>query len=178
MKKLLLVVFLCTGLLLMGTTASALPTYLGSDPPASLTEFVTPGTYEGNPSLTDFGYTDVFKIEPVSTGSSGTSTGGVTFSIDLVYDNGDGPLFNWSSPGFEIYAVLVKGGPNANLYEYGPGISLDTGLHAPTLASNGKFAGLSHVEFAGAPVPEPATLLLLGCGLLGLAGFGRKRFKK
>jgi hypothetical protein len=27
-------------------------------------------------------------------------------------------------------------------------------------------------------VPEPATLLLLGVGMVSLAGFGRKKFKK
>lgn len=39
------------------------------------------------------------------------------------------------------------------------------------------FAPFSH-DAQSVPVPEPATLLLLGTGLIGLAGMGRKKFRK
>jgi len=39
-------------------------------------------------------------------------------------------------------------------------------------SSNGSFS------YGAAPAPEPATILLLGSGLIGLVGFGRKKFKK
>lgn len=38
-------------------------------------------------------------------------------------------------------------------------------------------AAIDNLRF-GAPVPEPSTLLLLGSGLAGLVGYGRRRLKK
>ena len=39
------------------------------------------------------------------------------------------------------------------------------------------FAPFSH-DAQSMPIPEPATMLLLGAGLIGLAGLGRKKFRK
>lgn len=51
---------------------------------------------------------------------------------------------------------------------FGDGFSYDNGQeHAFQLQGT-----------TGDPVPEPSTMLLLGSGLLGLAGYGRKRAKK
>jgi hypothetical protein len=54
-------------------------------------------------------------------------------------------------------------------------------IESVTISSNG-FKEVKQINFSGEGVvnviPEPATMLLLGSGLLGLAGYGRKKFFK
>lgn len=55
--------------------------------------------------------------------------------------------------------------------------SADTN-HSVPIAGDGNTAPIGGNGGNPSPVPEPATLILLGTGLVGLAGFGRKKFKK
>jgi hypothetical protein len=118
--------------------------------PASATH-VTPTTQPGNVAC-PAGLTEL-KVEPVADGTF--TDGTLTVTID-VRTTADGEVFDWTS-NIGVDVVIVKGGPNSNVYTYVGESTGDTGLHAPANRS-GTFAGLSHISFcydAEPPTTEP-----------------------
>ena len=58
----------------------------------------------------------------------------------------DGTYISFSSTE-GVGEVIVKGGPNATVYHYDPAATSGSGLHAPLNPANGKYYGISHVQF-------------------------------
>jgi hypothetical protein len=126
--------------LVVGLAAIAGAVALFTVLPASATH-VTPTQEPGNPACPPG--TITLKVEPVA---DGTFTDGVlTVTID-VRDTAGGQVFDWTS-NIGVDQVIVKGGPNANIYTYSTESMGDTGLHAPVNPNNDRFFGLSHISF-------------------------------
>jgi len=102
-----------------------------------------PEYHSGNPKCTELGYQYGLRIDRPNSGtySFPNVAGSVTLTV-----NGD--YVSWTST-IGIDAVIVKGGPNANVYKYDPPAEAtsDSGLQAPTNPNNNKPYGLSHVDF-------------------------------
>src|SRR5688572_4449780 len=89
----------------------------------------------GGPSGESLGFANPgVKVDPPEEGTFDVGPG--TVEIDIT----SAGVFTWTSEGVTILAVIVKGGPNANVYFYNPPpTTSDSGLHAPQ--------GFSHIEF-------------------------------
>ncbi|MFI7411079.1 hypothetical protein ACIBU0_20700 [Streptomyces sp. NPDC049627] len=88
----------------------------------------------------------IVKVDPVTAGSFGDDD-----EVTIRNIGTDNTFDFVISDDFAAIGVIVKGGPNANLYDYRPtGIQADEDLHAPLNTSSrpaNDFYGLSHVDF-------------------------------
>ncbi len=123
-------------------------------PRGAAANHVNPVFVAGNPKCVDLAYDFGFKPQPEPPPSGTYFFGGpVTtpphaLTTESVTITSDGTFFDWTST-IGIDAVIVKGGPNANVYVYDPPAeeTSDTGLHAPVNPNNNQPFAISHISF-------------------------------
>jgi hypothetical protein len=125
MRRFLLQVVLIGAVFLAAATASSAATVRG----------ITPYLASGYPSCTQIGARGTDSVTFTSP-VNGASSGGITLLVD------SSTTFGWYvDPGVrnvDVRAIIVKGGPNSNVYIYPGGDYSDGPIRAPTNPKNGK----------------------------------------
>ncbi len=108
-----------------------------------------------NPTCADLGYTNQLKIDAKDVATGAKTYSNSKGSIKITSD-ADKKHFSFSDANPGVEALIVKAGDGANVYEYDPAATADTGIETPN-NNGGQQAGLSHfvVCFGGASNATP-----------------------
>jgi len=116
---------------------------------------------------------------------TGTGLGSFSLAANLNFDTPDLNAYGSGSGGWGTFLGIFSGGifqwfddeqeftVDGNVIR----ISMEDGFTIGCGASKTVHATVTNLGGASSPVPEPATLILIGSGLIGLAGFRRKTAK-
>jgi len=162
--------------------------------PSSSYFFVAPWYFIGNDNSTEkypisgtfnlkfdtwYDIVDRIRFEPVNISTPILPRGPFTFpeypvEFDGINFSGNGDPCNFYSGQGTCYSMGNFGFYSGSF----DGENLDMTGAAPIDFDESYFFSIK-AEVAATPVPEPTTILLLGFGLVGMAGYGRKKlFKK
>jgi hypothetical protein len=76
--------------------------------------------------------------------------------LTITTDGDPGSYLDFDANGGLVFAAILKGGPNYNLYDYTPeGIGSDGHLHSPEHPSAGQVPAISHFNFCYLPAGDP-----------------------